>query len=662
MPIGSYCGKILQVDLTTGRTESGELDPQIARDFIGDVGINLRLAYDLIKPGIEPLSSSNPIIISAGPLVGTQAPSAVRCSALTKSPINGTIAFGNTSMGLGRRLKYAGYDHVIITGQARQPVYLKIWDDDIEICDAKHLWGKDIFQTTDELWQELGKRFSIVAIGPAGENLVKISLALVDNMASLGMGGLAAVMGSKNLKAITIGGTRRVELSHPEKFKKSIVPLLKAYRDDPMHEKHIKLGKMAWALSDSYFPKVGIIYKNWTELFPTEEAKRLYGIGEYVEKIQGQVTGCPGCLYPCKDRLKIKEGEYKGLETNISSLIGTTWQLGVRCGAGSIQRMVKLADLCNRYGINRLVFIATMDFAVELQERGLITIKDTQGLVLKRDFETTAKLIEMVTFKQGIGSILADGPLGIIDAFGSECDKYSGHVKGIIFHVDPRISQTTMGGWAAIVNPEGAHPEPAYAVTFRTAQREKEGVVSSFPQDELKAYCNNVGMSKEAIDRTLYEPVGYNIGRLSTYAEDFYILLTSLGICEYRHHSLDIGKLAEFYSTATGIEITPGEMQRAGERIWNLYKALNVREGFSRKDDRFPPRWLEPLKAASGEEVILRDCLGQPISTDNLEGLLDDYYQERGWEIERGIPTKEKLMDLGLSNVVRDFKKQGILK
>jgi len=661
MPIGSYCGRILKVDLTTGKTETRELDPKIARDFIGDIGINLKLAYDLIKPGIDTLSPSNVIILGVGPLVGTQAPSAVRCSAVIKYPLNGTIAFGNTGMNLGRRLKYAGYDHLVITGRADQPVYLKIWDDDVEICDANHLWGKNIYQTTEDLWQELGKRYSIVAIGPAGENLVKISLALVDNMASLGLGGLGAVMGSKNLKAIAIGGTRKVEVSDPERFKEAITPVLKAYRDDPMHEKHVKLSKLATA-ERYFFGGVGLPYKNWTALAPPQEYNKIYGIEQYVNKIQYKVRACPGCLYPCKDHLKIKEGEFKGLETNISSLLGTVWQLGLRCGAGSIQRMVKLADLCNRYGINRIVFISTMDFLVELYERGIITTKDTQGLVLRRDFETTSKLIEMVTFKQGIGSILADGPLGIIKALGSECEKYSGHVKGIIFHLDPRLSQTTTGAWAAVVNPEGAHPEPAYAVTFRAAKSEKEGVASAFPQEDVKAYCKSVGMPEKAIARTLYEPVGYNIARISGYAENFFILLTSLGICEYRHKSLDVDKLAEFYSAATGIEISPSEIQKAGDRIWNLYKALNVREGFSRKDDRFPPRWLEPLKAPSGEEIILRDCLGRPLSADDLERLLDDYYDERGWEVESGIPTREKLMDLGLSDIVRDFEKQGIFK
>ncbi len=246
MSIGSYCGRILQVDLTTGKTGRVQLEPELAHDFIGDIGISLKLAYDLIKPGIEPLSPSNVIILGAGPLVGTKAPSAVRCSVVTKNPVNGTLSFGNTGMSLGRRLKHAGYDNVIITGRADRPVILRIWNDDIEICDARNLWGKDIYQTTEHLWQELGRTYSIAAIGPAGENLVRISIALVDKMASLGMGGLAAVMGSKNLKAIAVGGTGRVEVACPERFEKAVSPILKAYRADPSHEKHVKFGKMSW--------------------------------------------------------------------------------------------------------------------------------------------------------------------------------------------------------------------------------------------------------------------------------------------------------------------------------------------------------------------------------------------------------------------------------
>lgn len=648
MQMGSYCGKILQVDLTTGKIETKMLDPEIARDFIGDFGINLRLAYDLIKPGIDPLSPLNVIILGVGTLVGTQLPSSVRCSVTTKYPLTGIIASGNSGMGLGKRLKAAGYDHVIITGKADRHVYLKIWNDDVQICDAGDLWGKDIYQTTDELWQELGKKHSVIAIGQAGENLVNISVALVDNMSAFGTGGLPAVMGSKNIKAIAIGGTSIAKPYDPERYKAAMAPLLKAYRDDPERQSCLKYGKMRPERNAyySYTP-----YKNWTELYPGEDYEERYGIQQYLNVIQGKVVGCPGCPYPCKDHLEVKEGEFKGLTTNVSSLGGTMRMLGMRTGAGSIQRLTKLIDISNRYGISRHGFPPAMDFAVELYERGIITKEDTGGLVLKRDFETAVKLLEMITFRQGIGDVLADGDPGIIKRFGKECEKFSCHIKGVAPVFDARAAYPTQT-FCQVTNIEGGHSQMTLAYA---------GIGTKNTPEALQACADRLGMPQDAIARTIHDSA-YNIARFERWCEDFLSILTGLGVCKYRIPFLNVKILAELYSAATGIETSAGELQKAGERISNLYKAINVREGQGRKDDRIPPRWSEPLKTPGGEDLIMRDCTDKPLSADDMEKLLDDYYEERGWDVARGIPSREKLIELGLDDVAEDFQKQGIFK
>ena len=648
MQIGSYCGKILQVDLTTGKIETKELGIEIAKRFIGDFGIGLRLAYDTIKPGIDPLSPLNAIIIAVGPLVGTQF-NAQRWSLVTKYPLTGAIAFGNSGMWLGKRLKFAGYDHLVITGRADRPVYLKISDNDVQIRDAKHLWGKDIFQTTDELWQELGKSYSILAIGQAGENLVRVSLALVDRIATMGMGGLAAVMGSKNLKAIAVSGSRGITVSDQKRYKRITTPLEKSWIGDPERRKKIELGK---APVFEYYVKKGVVYKNWTELYPEQDAIATYGTQEYL-KVKRKRVGCPGCPLPCKDVLEVKEGEYKGLTTNISSIVGRAWTLGIRCNAGGWPRLVKLIDTVNRYGIETYGAGPAIDLAIELYERGVITKKDTGGLVLRRDFETTAELLGQIAFRQGIGDVLADGSLGIIKRFGPECEKYSCTIKGIDAVMDPRATHTFMPSFSCIVNPEGGFPETAYPMQLTFADPD-------YSQEAVESYCESIGVPKKAMDRILYKPQGYNVARLTPYAQHFYTLLTCLGICQERTWSFDIGKLAELYSSATGIETNPDELREAAERIWNLFKAINVREGFDRKDDRIPPRWFEPLKTASGAEIYLQDCNGKPLSRDDMERLLDDYYEESGWEVERGIPTKAKLTGLGLTDIAEDLIKHGI--
>lgn len=178
----------------------------------------------------------------------------------------------------------------------------------------------------------------------------------------------------------------------------------------------------------------------------------------------------------------------------------------------------------------------------------------------------------------------------------------------------------------------------------------------------MKDFCRRAGITEETINRILYEPEGYNAGRLTRYAQDFYAILTCLGICEYRHRLFDMDLFADIYSTGTGINMSASEIIEAGERIWNLFRAINVREGFRRRDDRIPPRWFEPLKTNNGVEIRLRDVTGKSLSHEDVEALLDDYYKERGWEVETGIPSKQKLTDLGLTNVVEDFKRLGIFE
>ncbi|MFC1963033.1 aldehyde ferredoxin oxidoreductase family protein [Chloroflexota bacterium] len=654
MGMAGYSGKILKVDLTAGNVTTQDLDHGIARDFIGDFGVNARLAYDLIEPGTDPLSPNNAILIGAGPLVGTrlQAP---RCTVLTKMPLTGAIAFASGGMDLSRRLKYAGYDHLIITGRATRPVYLRIFDDNIEICDARHLWGKDILQTTDELWDKYGKSNSITSIGQAGENGVRIALALIDRISTVGKGGLGAVMGSKNLKAIVINGTKRVKVADPERFRVSTDRLLKSFKEELEYRDFMdnpdllrRFGKMAFF--DHIIKNMwgGVPYKNYTEIYPADEAVERYGTKKYLDTVNRRPMGCRGCTYHCKECVDVQEGEYTGLRTYISSPIGRVWDLGIRCGVDSIDKVIKCFDLANRYGICCHVFSPVMDLAVDLYERGIITKEDTEGMVLKRDFETTKELIEKIAFRQGIGDILADGSPGIINKFGQECEKYSTHIKGLNAQIDPRGLHFTMAGFGQIVNPEGGTGKPGHSFDYR--------VDENFSPDKVKTYCKMIGVPKEAVNRILDVSFGYNSARLTRYAEDFYSALTCLGICDHRTNLFNYDLLAEFYSAATGIEMSPDEMREAAERSWNMFKMLNVREGFSRKDDRIPPKWLEPLKTPAGEELPVLGCENKILTANDLSKLLDDYYSERGWDIARGIPTEEKLLSLGLDFMAEDLE------
>lgn len=648
--------RVAYVNLSNGSTEVKELDPELVKSFIGGPGVSFRLAYDLMKPGTDPLSPENPIIMGAGALAGTriQAP---KWSIVTRNPLNGAIFFGNAGMGFGVRLKQAGYDQVVISGRASKPVYLKISNADIELCDAGDLWGKDIYETTDTLWSQLGREYSVMAIGQAGEHLVKISVALVDKTSSIGKGGAPAVMASKNLKAVVVRGTKGVEVADPERFNKISGQLLEIYNKDPHMKTWVELGKMWFATK--WNPDLKLTYRNFRGVFPVDRYFELYGEDAYLNEVKGKRIGCATCTHQSKDLITVHKGPYQGLTTNVSSLAGRVWNLGVQCAAGvSLGEVAKLTDVANRYGIDTHTFTPLMGLAVELYERGIITDRDTEGMVLKHDFDTTLALIEKTAFRQGIGNTLADGVYGVFDRFGKECEKYSAHIKGIEpQHVDARTYDFNMMLFTQVVNPQGSDIEAAHVGANWYPSK------AGFSLDAVRKFCQRMGLSKEAVDRVFDAPPGhYNTARITPYAENFFPALSALGICEYRTEYMDWSRFAELYSSVTGIEMTADEMQKASDRLWNLWKALNVREGFDRKDDRFPEKWLQPLRTADGEELPLRTCEGRPVCVETFNKMLDEYYEERGWDIKKGIPTKEKLSELGLTDIAEDLQNRGFLK
>jgi aldehyde:ferredoxin oxidoreductase len=632
--------RVAYVDLTTGSIQVKDLDSELSRKFLGGGGVSLRLAQDLIKPGMEPLSPESPIIIGAGALAGTKA-QAPRWTVVSKWPLNGCVAFSSGGMGFGVKLKRAGYDQIVIVGQSQKPVYLKVDNDSIEVCDASELWGQDILDTTDALWHRLGKEFSILAIGQAGENLVRISVALVDKTSSLGKGGLPAIMGSKKLKAIAVKGTGKVSIADQERFDKACTELVGRYKADPKLREGVKLGRLF-----DYTDDFRIAYRNSREVFPHDKYWGLYRTEIYRNDIRDKALGCTTCGYPCKDSLRVKKGDYEGYSTIVSSTVGRIWNLGIQTAGGcTFGQLVKLIDVANRYGVDTHQFAPVIMLAMELYELGIITKEDTGGLALKSDFETTLSLLDQIAFRKGLGDLLADGTPRIIREFGSQCEQYSTHIKGSEQQMDARATDFNVAVFSQVTNPEGGGSlETGRPLLFLYPSRQ------TFSLDMVKKFCQKMELSDEAMGRIFNKESGYfNVPRLTRYAEDLHVMVNALGICDYRIGYIDLNILSDLYSSVTGIETTPNDMKLAAERIWNLFKLLNVREGFERKDDRFPPRWLEPW-TESGKAVPVITCTGEPVSADTFGKWLDDYYDERGWDIKRGVPAKDKLVALGLNH------------
>ena len=654
MKAGGYAGQVLFIDLTKEEIKKEPLDLDIARKFLGGFGLNCKFAWDLLDPEVDPYSPDNMIFMGIGPMVGTAAPASNKHSVMSKWPSTGTISPGTAGGDFGVNVKQSGYDEVIIKGKAKRPVYIKINGDNVEICDAGELWGKNTYETTDMLWGKHGRNYTVVAMGTAGERLVNTAICLVDKCTSWGKGGLPAIMGSKNLKALIAFGNKGIPVVDPERLIERSRIVQERFKAYPDYQKLVDLGTMdgfgSWA--DIH----GMSINNWSGRFPTEEAYRLYSPEYYLANIKAGRISDPTCPIGCKDHVKVKKGEYAGTEAWISSFYGRVVHMAGRCQVGSYEKNVKAQEFFQLTGLCIHSYTALIDWAVELYQRGILTKEDTGGVELKHDFETTMYLSDQANKHEGLGGILSQGYKKAMQDIGRGCERYAVQVKGMEPLYDPRINRMSGPEFNQVVNPRGAHA-PQGCITLYMAKDESP--------DKYRAWLQDRGVSEEALERIFSRPGYFNIARMTPYGEDWVGFMNSVGMgcLRGRVDSFFKGEdWTECYSAVTGFESSISEFREATRRIYTLYKALNVRAGFSRKDDVFPERWFEPLETTDRGALMLCDYFGTPLNKEDCEKLLDDYYDERGWDIETGIPTEKTLGDLGLEDVAEDLKKKGFIK
>jgi len=621
-----YAGKILVVDLSSGRVTTKGLDARPIHKYIGGFGFNHFLAWDYLSPTTKPLSSANPIIIGTGALAGTVAPSTTKVMVTTKLPINGAVGtpFGS---GFAQDLKLSGYDALIITGRREIPVYRKIGDAEVKLCDAHGIWGRDIYQTTDLLWKRHGGESGVIAIGPAGENLVPYSFALINKISTLGRGGLGAVMGKKRLKAIVVWGTVGVQIANPKGFMKAVNTVRENMRKLPYRD--------AW---EKFGPGVTRIYGDFSAFgTPIPDKSTI----QRLERIH-KCIACPTCILGEKSVVTLPDGEFAGLSTykSYSTDADNVWSNIFN--VGSYDRGVKCRDLTNRYGIDDYTASTIMKIAVELFQGGSISKSDCDGLTLKMDFETAIQLIEKINRREGLGLLLAEGIQGLRNHFPQAMEGCCSTIKGLEPMYDPRLLFTGMA-ISQVVNPRGSYivagNSPAYLPNRKIEQ--------------FRRYLKKLGVKEDHIGKICKTKSKINMGRLTKYSEDWYAALSCLGVC-FRQpvtqcYTPELA--AELYSQATGFELTGPELMKVGERAWNMLKILNVREGFSRKDDTFPEEFFLPLEK-EGKTLYLRDYYGNKMNREDIMSLFDDYYEERGWDIKEGIPTQKKLVELGIEDLM----------
>jgi aldehyde:ferredoxin oxidoreductase len=563
-----------------------------------------------MSKGTPPFSPDNLIIIGAGPFAGTLIPGAAKILVTTRFPINGAFATAAGGGSFALMLKSAGYDHVVISGQAKRPVYLRLAEGDAELGDATELWGRDSFETIDDLRRRY-EPCSVIPIGQAGENLVKISLTSVDKAGTLGRGGLPAVMGSKNLKAIVAQqGSMATKIAHRLTLQKLV---------NNLHERMLKWPGRQFILDNGLRP----VPSDMTELHQRTR----------------KPLACPSCLLADKQVVVLSEGLYAGLKTYMPHV--TIDRFDAKSSAEAYAKSIKYLDTLNRYGLCQINFSSLLSTVFYLYQKGILNKEATGGFELKDNFETTLRLAQMTAYREGFGEVLSEGLVGAAQRLGTPVEEHIEHIKGHAIVFDPRLNGLGTMEFEQITTPRGAHIAAGGSPSSEPGR----------PPADFARHGERMGIPEEALKRVAGE-TSFNPGRYSRYSEDWYSLFNCLSLCNRAqvNRFYHVKTIAALYSALTGINITPVQLMKASERAWTIGKLLNVREGFDRKDDKAPEAWFKALEH-EGKEYRLTDYYGtSTLSREDMERFLDDYYDERGYDRESGHPTQAKLKELGLEN------------
>ena len=601
----SYTFSLVRVDLARGVSRREEIDSGLLLKFLGGRGLGAKILFDEQIPGTEPFSPDNRLLFLTSPLIGSGAPWCVKYTVSTRSPLTGTILMSLAGGFFGAALRASGFDGLIIEGQAAEPCYLWLHDGQVEFREARHLWGLETQRVQEVILGETGdKRARVACIGPAGEKGVRFS-CIVSGTRAAGRGGAGAVMGSKNLKAVAASGRTRVPILDPQGFRR----INEAIRTRARNAERLRL-------FGRYGTPKNLVIVNERGLFPTRNFRS--GVFEGIDKVNAmeqqrrvlrKVT-CHACPVSCGNITRAAEGPYRGIVTE-GPEYETFWAFGAQCGNQDIDAIIAADRLCDELGLDTISTGNVIGFAMECAEKGLITSRDLEGLDLS--FGNHSAMLEMVrriARREGIGDFLAEGTLRAAQKIGKEALGLAMQVKGLELPAyDPRGAKAM--GIEFATSPRGGCHERGLV------SRETFGAPP--PIDPL-AVEGKGGAAKEVQDETA--------------------VLDSLGICVFPPHNdgMDMADAAALLSAVLGQQVSEEDLWLAGERVWNLERLFNLREGFRRGHDTLPPRLLkEPMPAGPAAGHVVE-----------LDLLLADYYQVRGWD-EEGVPTLEKLAQLGLS-------------
>lgn len=634
-----WAGKILKVDLSREKIIEEPLGKDLAANFLGGRGINVKILYDELKPKTDPLGPKNVLIFGCGPLTGTLSPGSGRFNVTTLSPLTRILGDSNCGGWWAPELKFAGYDHIVIYGRAEKPLYLWICDGESELRDASNLWGKDSVETQEIIREELGDpEIQVADIGQAGERMVKFANVRTGLKNSAGRTGTGAVMGSKHLKAIAVRGTGTVKIAEPGKFEELCVKLHIALRENPLYEVFSVQGT---PILSNILNEAGIMpVKNWqTTDFPEIDAIS----GEtFVEKYSVKSKACFGCPLHCNHFYNIKGGPFAG-EMGEGPEYETINSLGPRCGNSNFPSIIHMNDLCNRYGLDTITLGNVLGLMMELRQKRIVTENDMDDIKLDwGNWEAMIEMIEKIVRGDGIGNLLAEGPLSVAEKIGKGAEKYVVHTKRLGYSSHENRSTKGYALSHAVSTRGGDHLRsiPTCVYWGPTANPEL-----------IKMIYGKV----KTVDPRSYEDQAIAV----IWYERMYTACDCIGMCKYITPWLGTGfgvvprEMTELFSLATGVEMDERKMIEISNRVYNLERAFIVREGITRKDDYPPARFMEePIPSGPNK--------GDQIDRKKYDGMLNEYYELRGWTSD-GVPMKAKLEELGLNSVADELKRLGKL-
>ena len=595
--MNGWNGSVLDINLGNGEIKTTALEMEMAQQFLGGRGLGGRLLWDLVGPEVAPLTPENVLIFAVGPLTGTGYQTSNRFSVSTKSPLTGTILDANSGGFWGMQFKKTGYDVLIVRGRADHPVFIEITPAGVSIQDAAHLWGLRVKETTQRLGQNNNRR-NVLCIGPAGENLGLMAAIMNDGERALARGGPGAVMGSKNLKAIVVEGKTRPEIEDEERFKFLLYESRKMLRASPLTSQ--ALPEFGTAVVMNLVNAIGAL--------PTRNFQAVQF--EHAEAISGEAlrdsylvdnAACWACPIACTRISKTDKVAGEGPEYE------SAWAFGAQCGISDLAAIIEANSLCNDFGLDTISVGSTIGCLMELSERGLVDSDLRFGRA-----DLLARAVEDIALLRGLGADMAEGSRRLATKYGA-----------------PELSMSVKGLELPAYDPRGMQGQ---GLLFATSNRGACHMRGNMLGLEV------LGLPK-LIDR-------FQVQGKSAYVtlhQNSAAAIDSLVLCKFTNMAVAEEYFARVLSAVTGLPCSTGDLIRAGERIWNLERLYNLREGFTAADDTLPRRLLEepaPPGPSAGWTV-------------KLEQMRREYYRTRGWDAA-GVPKAVKLAELGLDGLHLD--------